>query len=63
MTKHNDIIHDLEDRLHDAEISREFWRAWHEAEQADERKADAVVAGIVIIAILLLGLMWWRVFA
>lgn len=58
-----DIIHDLEDRLHDAEVSREFWRAWHEAEKADEMKANGILAGLIILWILLIGLVFWGIFA
>ena len=51
------------DAEQDAEISREFWNAWLEAEMREQERVDGIIAGSGIILTLLLGLIWWGVFA
>lgn len=62
MTKRDDIIHDLEDKIHEKEISREFWNAWLEAEMREQERVDGIIAGAGIILFLLFAAAIFNMF-
>lgn len=50
------------DAEQDAEISREFWNAWLEAEMREQERVDGIIAGAGIILFLLFATAVFNMF-